>query len=196
MLTRKQWMTILSVGALATVAYGVFSKSGSVSPYIGAESSAKTIWKLFKPKNDRFEVLLPSIPQHVSEKHPTGTEFTKYDVYLSQDREGSVYMISLTVYPDSYEMGSPEEVLEAVKNGALGSNSKNELKSSEVSTYLNMPSMDFAIESAESAIRSKVIVSDKTLVVLTAMNRDPAHLDADFATFAGSFVLKPTLSGE
>lgn len=196
MLTRKQWMMILGVGALATVTYGIISNQGKNTSYIGAESTGKTIWKLFKPQNDRFEVLLPSIPQHVSEKHPTGTEFTKYDVYLSQDREGSVYMISLTEYPESYEMGSPEEVLEAVKNGALGSNSKNELKSAESSTYLNMPSMDFAIESSESAIRSKVIVNEKTLVVLTAMNRNPAHLDADFATFAGSFVLKPTLSGE
>lgn len=189
MVTRNQWLAIGAVAVFGALAYGA-TTSKSDHSQIGATTHDKAVWKMFKPQSGRFEVLLPAIPQHVSEAHPKGDEFTKYDVYLSQDREGNVYMISLTQYPQSYEMGSVDDVLEAVKNGAMGSNTKNELKNEERSTYLNFPALDFAINSKDSQIRSKVIVADKMLIVLTAMNRDDSHLDSDFKTFAGSFVLK------
>lgn len=194
MLSSKQCAVIVGLAALGIIGYGTMSNSNNNSSQMGASTVDKSIWKLFKPQNDQFEVLLPSIPQHVTESHPTGKEFTKYDVYLSQDRDGNVYMISITQYPPSYAMGSAEEVLEAVKNGALGSNAKNELKSSESSTFLNMPCMDFSIVNSDSAIRSKAIVNDKTLIVLTVMNRDPSAIDKDFNTFSGSFVLKQSKS--
>ena len=191
MLPPKHWLMILGAGILASVVYNVVTKEDKAPLQMSGVTNAKIIWKVFKPQNERFEVLLPSIPQHVSEAHPAGNEFTKYDVYLSQDREGNVYMISFTQYPESYQMGSPEDVLEAVKNGALGSNKKNELKTVESSTYFNMPALDFSIQNSDSAIRSKAIVNDKTLIVLTVMNRDPTKVDDDFNTFAGSFVLNP-----
>ncbi|MCE5294283.1 MAG: hypothetical protein LLF94_06680 [Chlamydiales bacterium] len=189
MVTRNQWLAIGAVAVFGALTYGAITSKSDHSQ-IGATTHDKAVWKMFKPQSGRFEVLLPAIPQHVSEAHPKGDEFTKYDVYLSQDREGNVYMISLTQYPQSYEMGSVDDVLEAVKNGAMGSNTKNELKNEERSTYLNFPALDFAINSKDSQIRSKVIVADKMLIVLTAMNRDDSHLDSDFKTFAGSFVLK------
>ena len=192
MVTRNQWLTIGTVAILGTLVYSAMSPHKTDPSHMGAATHEKAVWKVFKPQNGRFEVLLPAIPQHVSEAHPKGNEFTKYDVYLSQDREGNVYMISLTQYPPSYEMGSTDDVLEAVKNGAMGSNTKNELKNEERNTYLNFPSLDFAIKSNDSSIRSKVILVGKTLIVLTAMNRDESHLDTDFKTFAGSFVLKDT----
>ncbi len=191
MRSRNVWITIIALGALALITYKVSRNHEENPSHMAAQTHEKSVWKLFKPQNSRFEVLLPSIPQHVAEAHPNGNDFTKYDVYLSQDKDGNVFMISLTEYPPQYEMGSVDDVLEAVKNGALGANSKNQIKNVEKSTYLNLPSMDFFIESSDSAIRSKAIVDNKTLIVLTAMNRDPARLEKDYNTFVGSFVLKP-----
>ncbi len=187
MFTSKKWVGAVALIVFAALIYSLTSKTEN---QIVAAPAEKTVWKLFKPQSGRFEVLLPQIPQHAEETHPNGKDVTKYDVYLAQDHEGSVYMVSLTQYPEGYDMGSVEDVLEAVKNGAVGSNAKNEVKKVERSTFLNLPSLDFLIENPDSGIRSKVIVDNKTLIVLTAMNRDPSNLEKDFNNFAGSFVLK------
>jgi len=190
MFTRKQCAVAVVAVALASLAYSMVAKYEENPSQIFASATEKSVWKKFTPKSGRFEVLMPAIPQHAQESHPNGNEVTKYDVYLAQDQEGSVYMISLTQYPPSYDMGNIDDVLEAVKNGAAGSNAKNEVKHVERSTFLNLPSMDFLIENSDSGIRSKVVVDNKTLIVLTVMNRDPTHLESDFNQFAGSFVLK------
>ncbi len=187
MFTGKKMILAAVAIVCATLIYSTVSKHDD---QIVAAPAEKSVWKLFKPKNGRFEVLMPQVPQHAEETHPNGKDVTKYDVYLAQDHEGSVYMISLTEYPPNYDMGNIEDVLEAVKNGAVGSNSKNEVKMVEKSTFLNLPSLDFLLENPDSGIRSKVIVDNKTLIVLTAMNRDPAALEKDFNNFVGSFVLK------
>ncbi len=188
MLSQKQWITIASIGLVATLGYWAVSETEYTPTHMDAETST---WKLYKPNSDQFEVMLPAIPQHVRESHPTGDEFTNYDVYLSQDKQGNVYMISLTQYPEAYDMGNPDDMLEAVKNGALSSNAKNELKEVEKGTYMDLPSIDFFISNNDTAIRSKVILSNNTLIVLTVMNRDEAKINKDFKYFADSFVLKP-----
>ncbi len=188
MLLNKQWVYTLAIGTVALFAITLSNNSNSEAEVSGTLD--KSAWKLFKPNNDRFEVLFPAAPQHVSEAHPNGKEVTKYDVFLSQDVAGNVFMISITQYPPSYAMGQVDDVLQAVKNGAVGSNSKNELKQVERSTFLNLPALDFTIANADSTIRSKVILEDKTLFVLTVMDKDPARLESDFNTFVGSFVIK------
>lgn len=203
MLSQKQWIITIGIGALAFFAYELNSdKSDNDSVHTSTVDKSptlnKSIWKLYKPQNERFEVLLPGIPQHVSETHPNSKNATKdapkdvikYDVYLSQDVDGNIFMISLTQYPPSYEMGGIDEVLEAVKNGAVGSNSKNELKDIERSTFMNLPSLDFSIANSDSNIRSKVILDNKTLFVLTVMDKDSSRLESDFNTFVGSFAIK------
>ncbi|MBS0636869.1 MAG: hypothetical protein JSS12_05115, partial [Verrucomicrobia bacterium] len=190
MQSHKKWIIGVGVAAVAVLAYSIFNTTHHNPFHIGAATAGKSVWKTFKPQNGRFEVLLPSIPQHVTESHPNGNDYTKYDVYLSQDHDGNVYMISLTQYPITYDMGKVDEVLEAVKNGAMGSNSKNQLTFEEKNSYLNKPAMDFAIANNDSNIRSKVIIDDRTLIVLTVMNRDPNQIESDFKTFAGSFTLK------
>lgn len=188
MLLNKQWIYTLGIGTVALFAITLSNSSNSEAEVSGTLD--KSVWKLFKPDNGRFEVLFPSAPQHVSEAHPNGKDVTKYDVFLSQDLTGNVFMISITQYPPSYPMGAVDDVLEAVKNGAVGSNSKNELKQVEKGTFMNLPSLDFTIGNVDSNIRSKVILEDKTLYVLTVMDKDPARLESDFNTFVGSFVIK------
>ncbi len=187
---RKEWIVIAVLALIGVYAFNTFGKDEAISPTQVDATTTKQVWKLFKPQNGRFEVLFPSVPQHVTESHPEGKDMTKYDVYLAQDGDGSIYMISFTDYPPSYAMGSVDDVLEAVKNGAVGANSKAEVKQVERSTFLNLPSLDFSLTNSDSAIRSKVILDERTLIVLTVMNRDPTHLDKDFNTFTGSFVIK------
>ncbi len=185
---QKKWMAAIGIGAVAVFGYLVLHTSSHVHAGIG--TTDKSIWKLYKPQNGRFEVLFPAAPQHVAEAHPNGKEFTKYDVYLSQDALGNIFMVSMTEYPPSYAMGNTDDVLQAVKNGALGSNTKNVLKTEERSNFLNLPALDFTITNADSNIRSKVILDSKTLFVVTVMDKDPSRLESDFNTFAGSFVIK------
>lgn len=189
MVSRKKIAVLAAVAVVGSLLYTLVGKHES-NPFLVGAASQKTVWKLFKPQNGRFEVLLPAIPQHVSQTQPTGAELTKYDVFLSQDKEGNVYMISVTDYPKNYDMTNVDALLDTVKNSAMASNTKNELRKSEKGSHMNLPSIDFAIENNESIIQSRAIVQGKTLFVLTVMNRDPATSDADFKIFSNSFVLK------
>jgi len=197
MLTRNQWIIVIILGIIAIFAYDftnrqIKNESSNVAQAAASAPIEASAWKLYRPQNGRFEVLFPSLPQHVAESHPSelGKDFTKYDVYLAQERDGSVYMISMTRYPTKGDPGSSEEILEGVMNGAVKANPNNKLVHSERSTTLNLPSIDFAIQSQDYAIKTKAILDDKSLFVLTVMDRDQSRVDSDFNTFASSFVIK------
>jgi len=195
MLTRKQWIIVGSLLLVAIIAYDLTTKS---SPKETPESNEmqlgitpnKSAWKTYHPQNGRFEVLFPTLPQHVAENHPSGVDYTKYDVYLAQERDGTVYLVSMTQYPQSYDTGNGEELLDGVVKGALGANIKNQLVHSEKTTYFNLPALEFHIKNGVFSTRGKAILSDKTLFVITVMGRDPTRLTSDYATFVNSFEIK------
>lgn len=192
MLSRKHWIVIVTLIVLAIIAYDLTPRKTQNDSNAETSQSIldKTSWKLYRPQNGRFEVLMPALPQHVSESHPNGSEFTKYDVYLAQDHLGNIFLVSVTQYPNSFIANKDEDVLESVMNGAVGANSKNTLKHSKRSTFLNLPSLDFTIQSTDSAIRTKAILDGNILYVLTVMDRDPNRIENEFNTFAGSFAIK------
>jgi hypothetical protein len=54
-----------------------------------------------------------------------------------------------------------------------------------------VPSLDFSIKNRDYFIRTKAFLVDKTLYVLTVMEKTGDRIEHDFDTFAGSFALKP-----
>lgn len=195
MLSPKQWIVVGSLLLVAIIAYDVTNKSsqkeGSESAIMhSGEPSDTANWKTFHPQNGRFEILFPSMPQHVAENHPMGVDYTKYDVYLAQERDGSVFLVSMTQYPRSYDTGNGDELLEGVMKGAVNANVKNKLLHSEKSTFYNLPALEFMIQNGDFSTKGKAILAEKTLFVLTVMARDPSRLTRDFSTFVNSFAIK------
>lgn len=201
MLSPKQWIVVGSLVLVAIIAYDVTNKSShkegsDMAVSHAGETSDTSSWKTFHPQNGRFEILFPSLPQHVAENHPMGVDYTKYDVYLAQERDGTVFLVSMTQYPPSYDTGNGEELLDGVMKGALNANVKNKLLHSEKSTFYNLPALEFVIQNGDFSTKGKAILSEKTLFVLTVMARDSTRLTHDFSTFANSFAIKGGMASQ
>jgi len=153
------------------------------------EKDVDDSWKEFASAAGLFKVMLPALPQHASEvvPLPTGQGFIKYDMYLSQGKDGSTYMISLIQYPDTFKASDPYELLEDVMKEMMAANGNNKLKDSFQSRFLKVPALDFSILNNSVSIRSKTFFVNKTLFVLTLIDRNTDKLDERFQKFVGSF---------
>jgi len=146
-------------------------------------------WKEFQSVTNKFAVLLPSLPQHASDSValPSGQGMIKYDMYLAQEKIGSTFMISLIQYPENYDTASTADLLDGVMKEMMNGNPNNKLKLVEKSLFQSYPALDFTIQNNEVYIHCKAFLRHKTLVVLTAIDRDPQVLDTKFLKFANSF---------
>lgn len=192
MLTPKQWIGIGALSLVAIFAYDLSSKISKPDFLMKNEDENKlSTWKIYHPSNDQFEVRFPALPQHVAETHPNANlDQTKYDVYLAQETDGTVYMISMTQYPDAKDVSKANDLLEGILKGAVVSNPKNQLIYSESITYFNLPALEFVIQNSDFSTKSKAILAAKTLFVVTVMGRDSGKLENDYKEFAGSFRIK------
>lgn len=150
-------------------------------------------WKLFRSVDGQFSVSLPVLPQHASEAVPLGTGHgsIKYDMYLSQDRNGATFMISQIQYPLDFETPNVAELLANVATEVLKGNSNNKLKNQKNGLFQSHPSLDFVIENNDVVIIAKAIFDGRTMYVLTLIDRANENIEKIFDRFINSFQLQP-----
>ena len=155
-------------------------------------------WKEFTPRNGKFTVMFPIIPQHVSEilPFPGGKGNVKYDVYMAQEPDSSVFMISAIQYPEDFDTSDSAMLLDSVMNDMLGGNPQNHLNSKQESQFQNYPSIDFSIINDEYLIRCKAFIQAKNLYVLSMIDHSMHRVDSDFVNFVNSFRINPVAMGE
>ncbi len=160
-----------------------------------AALEATSEWKEFSPQNNTFKVMLPALPQHASEEVPflPGKGLTKYDMYFSQEKDGTTYMISMIQYPNTYNTSKADDILSSAMNEMLAGSANNKLVTHQSGTFLNYPALDFAIQNNDITIRSKTFLIGKTLFVLTLSDRTSALIDDLFKKFTDSFQLGDAL---
>jgi hypothetical protein len=148
-------------------------------------------WKEFNPNNGKFTVFLPTLPQHASDAVPlpTGQGFIKYDMYLSQERDGTVFMISMIQYPNDFDTTNAQSLLDNVMKELMGGNVHNKLKTSQKGMFKEFPCIDFLIENNEILIRSKAFLVNKTLYVLTLIDKTPIDVEGHFKQYFEAFHL-------
>ena len=154
-------------------------------------STATSDWKEFTPQSGKFKVMLPALPQHASEAVPlpSGQGMIKYDMYLSQEKDGTTYMISLIQYPDNFDTANTEELLNGVMKEMMSGSANNKLINSEKGVFRQATALDFAIQNSDVFIRSKTFLVSKTLFVLTLIDRNPQGVEELFKKFIDSFTL-------
>ncbi len=203
MQARSKWITIVVIIIILFLIV-MFMKDNSKSvpsdmmketkeaPATGQTASISD-WKKFTSDDNQFSVSLPTIPQHASEAVPlpNGQGAITYDMYLSQEKDGSTFMISLIHYPENFDTSNPDVLLEGVMKEMLSGSEDNTLKSSEKKQFKDLPSLDFAITNKDFIIHGFTFLSDKNLYVLTMIDRNMSHDETQFNQFVNSFdVLK------
>lgn len=179
----------------AAVVYDGYKKSDTPKSDMIAMADTQnisTLWKRFTSKENDFSVLLPSLPQHVQEKVtlPNGQDVVEYHMYLSQEKNGTTFLISVIHYPEVFDTSKPEILLDGVMKEMLSGNTANTLGDVKKSLFKNCPSVDFLLENKEFELRCRTFLHSKTLFVLSVIDRkSAADINKIFNKFANSFEL-------
>lgn len=151
-------------------------------------------WIEFSPPAGTFKVLMPSKPEHVSDKsNDPKTKIKRVDdVYLAERKNGSVFMIHLITYPDQQQAMTAEEgLLENFMHDMLASNPNNKLVASQPAMFKGQKALDFVIENDSFNYDVRTFLENKTVIVLASIAKKPFHNVKDFEFFINSFELSP-----
>jgi len=152
--------------------------------------SVEEIWKVFSSK--RFTVELPGQPHHAHETStmPGSKDKIGYDMYVTQSRLGTTFMINVIEYPPSFNTDSSDSVLTTVLNDIMAGNESNTVRHKEFSSFLDFPSIEFVLSNTQGSLRVRAFLRDKTLFILSVADTDIDALDQTFSKFVKSFQLK------
>ena len=149
-------------------------------------------WKEIQSKNGEFTVQFPVLPQHTYEnrKDPQTQEVRRYDIYVSEKGNGTIFMITMITFPAGKITESGGKLLNNAMNDMLQTNSKNKLKTMKIGSFQKAEALDFSIENDQIVIDGKAFMLGNTLYVLSAIGKNETYNTKEFDHFANSFKLK------
>ena len=152
-------------------------------------------WREFQSDSGQFSVEFPSYPQHVSEKYALADSglILEYDVYVVEEEDGTIYMMSLIKYPEQVDTSDEQAILIGLKDEMLEANPTNELISLDGVEVAGCEAIEFAIENDEAFINSQALMAGKTLYLLSVIDRADQFVEKDYSHYTNSFEL---LNGE
>lgn len=159
-----------------------------------AETSGYQTWEEFVHPDGDFKALMPSMPQHLAnQSKDKKTNLTRHDdVYLSEKKNGNIFMIHLITYKDKKNAESADEdLLNDFMQDMLTSNPQNKLVASQPTVYRGLKALDFVIENDEFDYDFRAFIDQGSLIVLTSASKKALHNMKDFEFFINSFELKP-----
>lgn len=167
-----------------------FESGGSVAAQtqqVGEE------WREFISSSGHFKVMLPSLPQHVSDRitDPKTQEMRKYETFIAANDDGEAFMISAITFAHNVEEEVGGESLKAVVNDMLARNTANKLNSMNPGTLHALITYDFSISSGDRRIEGKVLAKGKTVYLLSMINQTDRFNPQDFNKFVNSFETTP-----
>lgn len=149
-------------------------------------------WHEFTSPTEDFKVLFPSLPQRATESvdDPKTKEKRKYEMYVAQKDDGTLFMISLIKFPENDPQGN-ETVLSEMMNDMVASNPNNKLMMHETVDYKGHPALLFSIANGNMTIDAKSFIISGTLYVLTRIAKTENYTRDEFLFFVNSFELTP-----
>lgn len=146
-------------------------------------------WREFSFKSERFKVLLPSLPQHVSDTviDPKTLEPRKFETFATVGDNGAAFMINAITFSKQKEEEASEESLKTVVNDMMDRNKENQLNEMRMSTFHGSPALDFSLSNGERLIQGKVIAHKKTMYILSMINKKETFNKQELEFFINSF---------
>lgn len=160
----------------------------------GAGSTQFSSWRDFRAPDHKFSVMMPAYPQNAKQtmKDTKTKELRKYDMYVAEKEDGSLFMISLIQFPESKE--TPEYIQKSVVNDLLAANPQNQLKSMKIGDYKGKKTLDFSIVNDEMTVEGMAFSDADTLYLLSAIFKNSTYNPEEFKYFINSFDLTAGLT--
>lgn len=146
-------------------------------------------WREFSSQSGRFKVLLPALPQHVTDSvtDPETKEVRLHDTYVSADPQGLGFMISAIHLPKPVEPQKIESKLKEIVSDILARNKDNQLLKMNFEGPQNNRSLNFVLTNGDINVEGKVFVHDNVFYVLSMVNRADSFNQSEFDFFINSF---------
>lgn len=146
-------------------------------------------WRQFSPSSGKFKVMLPGIPQHVTEmiKDSKSLESRKYDTYATGEENGPMFMLSTIVLKEPINLPETEEVLKKMLQEILARNENNNLKTMKFSNFHNLRALDFSMANGELLIAGKIFAHNNTIYILSMVNKSDIFNPRELSFFIDSF---------
>lgn len=148
-------------------------------------------WYEYSAPNGKFKVQLPLLPQEATQDltDPTTGLTRNYAMYVAQEADETIFMISLITFPEGSQSFSQEQLLKELMEDMVAANPKNKLSDVRSGTYKTFPSLDFTITNDQTRIFAKEFVKDQTIYVLSVIAKKALDPKMEFEHFVGTFEL-------
>jgi hypothetical protein len=146
-------------------------------------------WVDFKSLKGDFHVFFPFFPQNAKEKvtDPKTKEIRKYDMYISEKGDGTIFMLTLITLPKVPEKESGESYLKNLIDDMVNGNENNQLISSKKVKFKNHDGIDFVIDNKELLIKGLLFIKEDIIAILTRISKIADRNDEEFTFFSNSF---------
>ncbi len=146
-------------------------------------------WREFSFKPGHFKVLLPALPQHVSDTvlDPKTKEPRKYETFATASENGAAFMVNAITYSTPFEAQASEQYLKEAVTEMLARNTENKLNNMKVGTYRGLPVLDFSMNNGDLLIEGKILTHNETMYILSMINKKDAFNKSELNYFINSF---------
>lgn len=154
-----------------------------------AESDKFSTWEEFVPQSGLFKVRLPHAPQYAKDFIPISNsdKMRRYDMYASEDIDGTLFLISVITYPDVIEDSLTEDVLHQTIDELMKSNADNHLKRVEREIFNMQNALNFSIENRDFLVEGKLMTVGKRIFVLSYVSLAENFDLLEYQHFVDSF---------
>ncbi len=176
----------------AMLSFFNFGKDKSAQTAADSESKKPPKdWSKFIPATGKFTVFLPTQPQYAIdiENIPNSDKKRWYEVYVSEELNGSVYLINLITYPIDYKLNDPNEVVDNIVNEIVSSNLNNHSVEFKKETFRGMAAKSFNFKNQSIEVKGEAFLSDNTVYLLTYTALADDFDAKEFNQFINSFEL-------
>lgn len=156
------------------------------------ETAAFADWREFTAQENAFTVQLPQPAQYASESAPipdTGLQ-RAYEMYISQQLNGTIYMISMITYPAQIDTSNQNQMVEDFVQEIVRSRGDNRLQQSSKVSYQGREAVNFIIKNKDYDMKAMAFMIDKTVYLLSYVAQKNNFNEDEYNHFINSFRLK------
>jgi hypothetical protein len=121
------------------------------------ESDNFATWSEFIPRSGLFQVLLPHSPQYGKDyiSIPNSDKKRRYDMYVSEKIDGTIFLISVVTYPPDVDTSSTDEILRQNLEELMHNKPDNRLIKSLNTIVQERQTMEYSFENRDLHVEEK-----------------------------------------
>lgn len=148
-------------------------------------------WQNTYAKNGECKISFPSAPQLVQQSIKLSEQGHRlnYDIYIAPFQNNGVFLLLIATYPMPLTSGHEMTGLEGLIKGIVGHHEDNRLVYAKEISFMNLPAVDFLVQSGNSYFRGQAFMIKNKLFLIAMEGRAGTMDESVFQYFSKTFEL-------